>query len=90
MERRLRTNLGSNLGKRMSLTKLTEPYKHKVKSENQIFCRKTISQMVQIAIAVSGHNALNGLSLVLGLRMLCSDHQKHAATYQNDYASAIK
>ncbi|CAG9938555.1 unnamed protein product [Clonostachys rosea f. rosea IK726] len=89
LERRLRTILGPAPSKCASLTKLGKPCKKSVKREDQYFCGKTISKMVQIATAASDDDTLDDLALVLRHHMLCHSHQKYTPTYQDECASAI-
>ncbi|CAH0020107.1 unnamed protein product [Clonostachys rhizophaga] len=89
LERRLRTILGPAPSKCASLTRLGKPCKKSVKREDQYFCGKTISKMVQIATAASDDDTLDDLALVLRHHMLCHSHQKYTPTYQDECASAI-
>ncbi|KAG9250612.1 putative helicase A859L [Emericellopsis atlantica] len=89
LERRLRTILGPAPSKCASLTKLGKPCRNSVKREDQYFCGKTISKMVQIATVASDDDTLDDLAPVLRRHMLCHMHQKYTPTYQDEYASAI-
>lgn len=90
LERRLRNILGPAPSNCTSMTKLDKPCGKKVKRENQYFCEKTISKMVQMATAPSDDDdTFDDLVAVLRYHMLCYIHHKHTPTYQYEWASAI-